>query len=299
MSTLSPARPTFTSPFADAKVTFPHLLRSEWRKLWSLRSTWWVLGVTVVIMIGFALIFSLAFTNFVSGNPDAAQGVQEAGGIPPTTFVTAGYSFGALVAASLGAIAMTGEYSTGQIRATLSAAPARLPVLWAKLTMIALVVFVVIAVSTAVAYLVTQPILSSHDINVDLSDSEQLRALIGTPLYVTVVALFAVAVGALIRSTPGAIVTVVALFFLVPSIIGTIASATSASWAENLNKWLPSSAGERIITAFSGGSAPGGPNGGPGSSLPLFDAWPGFAVLCAYTAVLIVAAAFVIKRRDA
>ncbi|QAY61985.1 ABC transporter permease [Xylanimonas allomyrinae] len=256
MSTVSTA-PMFTSPYASTKVTFPRLLRSEWRKLWSLRSTWWVLGVTFVIMVGFALLFSLAFTSFVSGNPEAMAAADEAGGIPPTTFVVAGYSFGALVAASLGAIAITGEYSTGQIRSSLSAAPTRLPVLWAKLTVVAVVTFVVIAVSTAIAYLVTHPILSSHDISVDLSDGEQVRSLLGAPLYATVVALFALAVGALLRNTPGAIVTVVALFFLVPTIIGTIAGATGAAWAEHINKWLPSAAGERIITAFTSGSAPG------------------------------------------
>lgn len=217
--------------------------------------------------------------------------MEQTGGIPPTTFVVAGYSFGALVAASLGAIVMTGEYSTGMIRATFSAAPTRLPVLWAKLTVVAVVILVTVAASTAIALLVTHPVLSSHDLGVDLSDSEQLRSLLGTPLYVTVVALFAVAVGALVRNTPGAIVTVVALFFLAPTIIGTIAGATGAAWAENINKWLPSSAGERVITAFTDGSGDGG--------LPLFDAWPGLAVLCAYTAVLIVAAAVVVKRRDA
>ena len=298
MSTVTPA-PTFTSPFAGSKVTFPRLLLSEWRKLWSLRSTWWVLGVTVVIIVGFATIFSFAFTSLLATHPDAAASVRN-GTIPPTTFVTAGYTFAALVAASLGAIAITGEYSTGQIRSTLSAAPGRLSVLWAKLTVVAVVNFVVIAVSTAIAFLVTHPVLDSHSIKIDLSNGEQVRALLGVPLYATVVALFAVAVGFLIRNTPGAIVTVVALFFLIPGIISGIAAATQASWAENLNKWLPSSAGERIVTYFAHSTAPGGPaGGGGGADLPAFTAWPGFAVLCAYTLVLIIIGAILLKRRDA
>ncbi|QAY68992.1 ABC transporter permease subunit [Xylanimonas protaetiae] len=298
MSAATLSRPDFTSPFAGSKVTFPRLLVSEWRKLWSLRSTWWVLGIAVVIMIGFALIFSAAFTSFVADNADAQGEIAAAGGIPPTTFITAGYQFATLVAASLGAIAMTGEHSTGMIRATLSAAPTRLPVLWAKITVIAVVSFVVIAVSTAIAYLVTHPVLANHDITVDLGDGEQLRSLIGVPLYVMVVAVLAVAVGTLVRNTPGTIVIVVGMFFLVPSIIGTIAGVTNAAWAQNLNKWLPSAAGERIITQVGSGASVNGP-GGPGTSLPLFDAWQGFGVLGLYTVVLVAFAALVLKRRDA
>ena len=289
MSTVTPA-PTFTSPFAGSKVTFPRLLLSEWRKLWSLRSTWWVLGITVAIIVGVALLISAAAGSLVDA--------QHVSVVPPTTFVTAGYNFAALVAASLGAIAITGEYSTGQIRSTLSAAPGRLSVLWAKLTVVAVVNFVVIAVSTAIAFLVTHPVLDSHSIKIDLSNGEQVRALLGVPLYATVVALFAVAVGFLIRNTPGAIVTVVALFFLVPSVISVIAAATHATWAQNLNKWLPSSAGAQIVTHFAHGTAPGGP-GGADAGLPAFTAWPGFAVLCAYTVVLIIAGAILLKRRDA
>ncbi|ACZ31688.1 hypothetical protein Xcel_2674 [Xylanimonas cellulosilytica DSM 15894] len=292
---MSAATTTFDSPFAGSKVTFPRLLVSEWRKLWSLRSTWWVLGITVLLIIGFALIFSAAVAGQLS-DPDLQA---EVGGLfSPTLFVTIGYSFAALVAAALGAIAMTGEYSTGMIRATLSAAPTRLPVLWSKLVVIGVVVFLVVAVSTAVAYLVTDPILANHDVTVDLSDSTQLRSLIGVPLYVTMVALLAVAVGVLVRSTPGTIVIVVGLFFLVPGIIGGIAGATGQAWAENINKWLPSAAGERIVTQV-GDVAPINGPAGPGMSLPLFDAWPGYGVLAAYTVVLIAAAAFVIKRRDA
>lgn len=288
-------RPTFTSPYAGSKVTFPRLLVSEWRKLWSLRSTWWVLGITAALLLGVAVLFSVAF----AGRLDSPDVQAEMGGtFPPTTFITSGYQFATVVAATLGALTMTGEYSTGMIRATFSAAPTRLPVLWAKLAVIAIVTFAVVAVTTAVAYLVTYPVLSSNDVAVDLGDPEQLRALLGVPMFAAVVAMFAVALGALLRSTPGAIVTVVALFFLVPAIIGSIAAVTGQAWAETINKWLPGSAGERIITQV-GDAAPVGGPGGPGASLPLFDAWPGFGVLGLYTVVLIVVAAVVIRRRDA
>ncbi len=296
MSAATLDRPTFRSPFAGTKVAFRHLLVSEWRKLWTLRSTWWVLAITVVIIVGFALAFSAAIASQL-GDPEFQA---ELGGaeFPSTTFVTVGYSFAALVVAALGALTMTGEYSTGMVRATFSAAPARLPVLWAKLVVVAVVVFVVVAAATAVAYLVTDPILTRYDVGVDLSDATQVRSLLGVPLYATMVALFAVAVGALVRSTPGTIVIVVGAFFLVPAIIGSIAGVTGQAWAQNINKWLPSAAGERVITQVGESANVSGP-GGPGVSLPLFDAWPGYAVLAAYTVVLVVLAAVALRRRDA
>jgi ABC-2 type transport system permease protein len=292
---MSATTTTFTSSFDTSKVSFPRLLIAEWRKLWSLRSTWWVLGITAALIIGFALIFSAAMSSAMS-NPEFQA--QIGGAIHPTTYVTSGYGVAVLVGAALGALTMTGEYSTGMIRATLSTAPTRLPVLWAKLTVVAVAVFAVVAVSTAIAYVVTNPILTSHDIHVDLSDGEHVRALLGVPLYVTVVALFALAVGVLLRSTPGAIVTVVGVFFLVPSIVSVIATATGQAWAETVNKWLPGAAGERIITQVGDLAPVNGPTG-PGSGLAVFDAWPGFAVLVGYTVVLIAVAAVVLKRRDA
>jgi ABC-2 type transport system permease protein len=295
MSAATAIRPEFTSPFAGTKVTFPRLLVSEWRKLWSLRSTWWVLGITAALLLGVAVLFSAAFASRLS-DPEVQAEVGAM--VNPTTFITSGYQFATVVAATLGALAMTSEYSTGMIRATFSAAPTRLPVLWAKLAVIAIVTFVVVAVATAAAWLATYPVLSANDVAADLGDPEQLRALLGVPMFAAVVAMFAVAVGALVRSTPGAIVTIVALFFLVPAIIGSIAAVTGQAWAETLNKWLPGSAGERIITQVGDAPPVAGP-GGPSATLPLFDAWPGFGVLGLYTVVLIVAAAIMIKRRDA
>ncbi len=145
---MSTTTTTFTSPFASSRVRFSRLLVSEWRKLWSLRSTWWVLGITALLIIGFALIFSAAMSSAMS-DPEFER--QMGGAIHPTTYVTSGYTFAVLVGAALGALTVTGEYSTGMIRATLSAAPTRLPVLWAKLVVVAVAIFGVTALSTAVA----------------------------------------------------------------------------------------------------------------------------------------------------
>jgi ABC-2 type transport system permease protein len=284
--------PTFASPLASHRVSFPRLLHSEWRKLWSLRSTWWVLGIAVVILIGFALLFAWGYTSSIGEQPDRGPGAA-AGGIGAATVVTFGYSFAVVVAASLGALSITGEYSTGMIRATLSAAPTRLPVLVAKSVIIGAITFVVTLAATAVAILVTHPMLSNHDMTIDFSDAVQVRSLLGTALYVATVSVFAIGVGTLVRSTPGTIVIIVALFFLVPQVFSGIAQVTNQGWAKTINQWLPSSAGERIITDLGAGG------GGFGGGLPLFDAWPGYLVFAGYTVALLVAAAISLGRRDA
>ena len=210
-------------------VTFWRVLRSEWIKLWTLRSTWWTLGSTVVVMVGFALMLAFVVqlaADGMEGAPPEDQAAMSAvlGG---TTVVAAGYEMAALVVAVLGALVITGEYSTGMIRSTFAAVPGRLPAFFGKAVILVLVTAVLTAVSLALSWLVTYPILNASDATVDFGDSTQVRSLFGTVLYVTLVALFALAVGTLLRHTAGAIFTVVAIFLVIPIVfqIATLAAA--------------------------------------------------------------------------
>jgi len=109
---------------SDARLTFARILRSEWIKLTSLRSTYWSLALIAVLGIG----FSLLLVSFTSGFVDNAE--PDPNGVLTTT--TVGVGFGQLIAAVLGVLVISGEYSTGMIRSTLAAVPSRLPVLVAK-----------------------------------------------------------------------------------------------------------------------------------------------------------------------
>lgn len=270
-------------------VTFWRVLRSEWIKLWTLRSTWWTLGSTVVVMVGFALL--LAFVVQLAG--DAMEGAPPedqaamGGVLGGTTVVAAGYEMAALVVAVLGALVITGEYSTGMIRSTFAAVPARLPAFFGKAVVLVLVTAVLAAVSLALSWLVTYPILNASDATVDFGDSTQVRSLFGTVLYVTLVALFALAVGTLLRHTAGAIFTVVAIFLVIPIVfqIATLAAA-QVEWVGVVNKLLPSVAGAQITP--SAGAFP-----------DVLDPWVGISVLAGYTVLALAGAATRLKLQDA
>ncbi|MBL0885634.1 ABC transporter permease subunit [Myceligenerans indicum] len=273
------------------KVSFGRLLRSEWIKLWSLRSTWWTLGSTVVVLVGTALMIAAAAV-FVAGQ-DADGGGGEAGQLfPASMVVTVGYQFGALVVAVLGSMVITGEYSTGMIRSTFTVAPHRLGAYTAKATVLAAVTAVLVAVAVGLSWLTTYPLLKPHGITVDWSDADQLRPLYGVVLYVVLVALFAIGIGTLIRHTAGAIFTMVAVFLVIPLPFGIASQFPGApAWVVEINKFLPSVAGSAITGSGGDSVAAGGPE--------ILEPWVGMGVLAAYTAALLIAGGISLKTRDA
>lgn len=284
-----PASGTTAGHTPVQNVTFWRVLRSEWIKLWSLRSTWWTLGSTVVVIVGFALMMAL-IVQLVGNEMEGAAPEDQAamgGMLGGTMVVSAGFEMAALVVAVLGALMITGEYSTGMIRSTFAAVPSRLPAFFGKAVVLALVTVVLIAVSLALSWLVTYPILSSNDATVDFGDSDQVRSLLGTVLYVTLVALFALGLGALLRHTAGAIFTVVAIFLVIPTIVQIATFAASQlEWVGTVNKLLPSVAGAQIT-----------PNAG---AFPdVLDPWVGISVLAGYTVLVLAGAATRLKLQDA
>ncbi|MFE6971625.1 ABC transporter permease subunit [Isoptericola sp. NPDC057653] len=290
MSTATaPARDTAPAVVVH-RVTFGRVLRGEWIKFRTLRSTVWTVVVTAVVMVGLALMMA-AIMRVAAQTPEMSEGMSQdpglqAIGLTGTTIVTFGYSFGALAVGVLATLIVTSEYSTGTVRSTFAAVPRRLPVLWAKLVVIVLTTAVVVTVALAIAYFSTAPLLEDAGMSVDLSDGEQVRALAGCVLYLATVAAFSLAVGTLMRHSAGAIFTIVAIFFVVPLIFNIVVQASDAAWTDWVNKLLPSVAGERVIS-----------RGAPTDVL--LDPWVGYAVLAGYTVVLLVAAAITLRRRDA
>jgi len=280
---------TTTERVPVQNVSFFRVLRSEWIKLWTLRSTWWTLASTIVVLVGFALMLALvvqlAGDSMQGASPE--EQAQMGGFLGGTMVVAAGYEMAALVVAVLGALMITGEYSTGMIRSTFAAVPGRLPALFGKAVVLALVTAVLTAIALALSWLVTYPLLNSNDATVDFGDGAQVRSLLGTVLYVTLVALFALGLGALLRHTAGAIFTLVAIFLVVPTIvqIATFAAA-QLEWIGVVNKLLPSVAGAQITP--SAGAFP-----------DVLDPWVGISVLAGYTLVVLAGAAARLKFQDA
>src|SRR5699024_8331469 len=156
-------------PLADAHVTFPRVLRSEWIKFTSLRSTIWTIAVTLVVMVGFSALMAWGM-SFAAEAPDGQGPPAADGSTMGAVAVVTSYGLAQIVMAVWGVLVISGEYSTGQIRSTLTAVPTRLPVLAAKGLLVALASFVVGAVGVALSVLVTAPILSPNDMSLDLGD---------------------------------------------------------------------------------------------------------------------------------
>jgi ABC-2 type transport system permease protein len=263
------------------RLTFARVVASEWVKFRTLRSTWWTLGITVLLMAGIATLAAWGMTQ--GGGGEGGEGGLAAGLIG----VTAGANVAQLSVAVLGVLIITGEYTTGMVRSTFAAVPTRLPALAAKAIVLAVTVFVVSAVSIALSYLVTLPFLSGTALAIDLGEPEAVRVLLGTALYLTAIALLAFAFGALIRHSAGALAAVLGLLLVVESVFALI----PLTFFRTVSPYLPSTAGSqvRLPEAFAEATG-GGTNLGP---------WQGYGVMLAWVAVVIAVAAVLLRRRDA
>jgi ABC-2 type transport system permease protein len=293
MSTLThvPAlsRPVRQRP--DHQVTFARVVQSEWIKFWSLRSTLWTLGATVVVM-GAVSWLAVFFTARDAVDP--ATTPQDAAVLmavlhDPSVVLT-GADLAKLVLAVLGVLIITGEYSTGMIRSTLTAVPRRLPALWAKALVLTVVTAVVVVVGTVVSWLVALPTLRAHDAVLDLGDPQTRRILLGGVLYLVAVALLAFAVGAILRVSAGALATVLGLLLVVEVLFRTI----PADFFRTVSPFLPGTAGHQLLATRESIEA-----ARLATSAPVLDPWTGYGVMLVWVAVLLTVAAVLLRRRDA
>lgn len=267
---------TPAEPFRG-KVTQARVVRSEWTKLWTLRSTRYSLIAAVVAMVliavGFAIVQMSRWTSLTPADRASFDAIDSAVG---------GYHLAQLAIGVLGVLVFAGEYSTGMISSSLMAVPRRLPVLWAKLATFCSVTFVAMLVSALVAFLVTQPIFATHDVQKSLGDPHALRAVFGAALFLTVLGALGIGLGALIRSTAGGIAAFVGLLFVLPGITALLPAST----ADAVNPYLPLNAGFTVTTSTF-------------ENAQHLSTWGGFALFCGYTALIVAAGAVRLARSDA
>jgi ABC-2 type transport system permease protein len=266
----APAPATVAGPVTQVRV-----VRAEWTKLRALRSTWWcgLLAVVLIVGLGAAIAGSGAPYTISAGN-------SAAGGV---TISLVGILFAQLVIGVLGVLLFSGEYATGMIRATLAVVPSRLPVLWAKLIVLVGLVLPLSLLAAVAEFFVATALESSRGGSaISLTDPGVLREVAGASLYLTVIAVIGLALGALLRRTAAGLSVFAAVFLVVP-----LVTAYLPQGIKGFAPYLPSNAGGTIWGA---GKLFGGHQLGP---------WTGFAVLCGYAAVLIAAAAWRLRRRDA
>ena len=262
-----------TSAPTRLRVTGLRVVRSEWTKFRSLRSTVYTLLIAVVVMIGLGALIAAITANQPGGLEPGQSGISTS---------LSGLFFAQLAIGVLGVLLITGEYSTGMIRSSLTVVPRRLPMLWGKLAVFAGVVLLTMLVASFAAFFIGQAVLSGNNLDASLSDPGALRAVVGAALYVTVAGIIALALGALLRNTAASITTFVAVFFVVP----TLTLLLPVSVTDLFVRYLPSSLGG-VLT---------GDTSDPATSL---SPWAGFALLCGYAVVLIGFAAWRLRRVDA
>jgi ABC-2 type transport system permease protein len=282
MTTASPVTPARVPSVGKAthRVAFSHLLASEWTKIRSVRSTVWTVIIFVVLTVGLTALITWLTESHWYG-PHAAARDSTFLSDPVGGILDAPVFFGQLVIGVLGVLVISTEYSTGVIRASLLAVPRRLHLLAAKVVVFAAMLFVVTEVVCFCSFFVGSAILHAH-VPVSLGDHNVTRAVIGTGLYLTVIGIFSLAIGGLIRHTAGAIATTIGAMFLLP-IFGPL---LPDSWGAHINAYLPEQAGQVV----------GHTNQTAGQ---LLSAWQGFGVLCIWAAVLLAGAAYLLNYRDA
>lgn len=206
---------------------------AEWTKLWSVRATWWCLAGSVVLMGIFAPALGGSITNNYR-----TDGVDTDLPIAHSSALAMNLVQFAIVALAM--LAMTTEYSTGSIRTTLQCVPVRGRMLFAKSAVIAPVMFVVGIVLAVVGTLTTTPLLFEY---ADTDMSKAVPTILNVGVYVALVGVFAIGVGAAVRSAVGTLTTV---FMVLAGLPGALA-VSSNDITQKILDYLPSTAGQHLM----------------------------------------------------
>lgn len=252
-------------------VTPARVLRSEWHKFWTLRSSWITLCAASVLILGTGLVMAI-------GHEPSGGGFGEVR--DPVVLTLLGVQFGQIILPVLGVLFSAGEYSTGMIRASLSAVPRRLPVLWAKATVFATVTLATTLVTVFATFLLAQIFLADTDMTASLTDPGVAGAVAGTAVALTLLGVLGLALGALIRSVPGAI----GAFFAGVVILPEVLSAVPSDAVKDAVAYFPARAAEALgaVQQRDGALADG----------------TALLALCVWAAVALGTAGWLLKRRD-
>ncbi|WGD37838.1 ABC transporter permease subunit [Lysinibacter sp. HNR] len=263
-------------------VSFGGVLSSEWIKFLSLRSTWWTLGTMIIFSLGLSALGATVLSDNLGVDLPSTSHVHFA-----VSNATSGIAFAGLIAAVLGVLLISGEYSTGMIRSTFTAVPKRTQALVAK----AIILFAVLVVSGAViifgGFLLTVAVFESHGFAVSLADDGVLAALLGGVVYLALIGVMSYGLGAIVRNTAAGISLSVGILLVVPVLLGFLAQVSD--WVEVLVAWLPSSVGNVISTL---------PIEMVDSSAARMEYWQALLIMIGWALVTVIPALVLIKRRD-
>jgi hypothetical protein len=270
-----PATAVVPAYTAGQRVTQLRVAHSEWTKLRSQPSAAWSLLTAFVLVVGGGVV---AAVLQVAHPP---HGAAAAAAVNPTSISLTGVGLAQIATGVLGALLITSEYATGQVRATFAAVPTRLPVLYGKAAALTLALLAACVPATFLAFLIDQPILSSHHLSTTLGHPGTARAVLGCGLYLVAIGLLGLGLGTLLRHSAGAIAALFGALFGLELVAGFL----PGSWSGQVSKYLPMNAGTDIEST----------GNNPGSLAP----WTGFGLLCLYVIAVLALAAWRLRRVDA
>jgi ABC-type transport system involved in multi-copper enzyme maturation permease subunit len=254
---------------------FRGVLRSEFTKLRTVRSTYWSVLAAIVLGIGLGCAISAGNASHLH-----EMSLKDRLMFDPTALSTAGLFFGQLALGVLAIMAMSSEYSTGTIRTTLAAVPQRGYVLLSKAILVA-VLSLALALGIAFStFFICVQIFAHYGIDVSIHDPGTLRAVVGAGLYIGVLALFALGLATIIRHTAGAITALVAVVFVIP----IVSNLLPHSWQQNFSRYLPANAGGSITQTV--------PTQGT------LSPWHGFIVFVLWAVGSVVVGWYLLRTRD-
>jgi ABC-2 type transport system permease protein len=273
---------TTTIPAPEAPHYRPSgVMKSEWTKIRSVRSTTWTILVTVVLTIGIGVIATATEANrWAHSSPGDRLSFD------PTNLSLTGLLLGQLAIGILGVLAISAEYGTGTIRSSLAAIPDRRMFLAAKAGVFAAVALVVGEIVSFGAFFIGQMLIGGGAPHATLGQSGVLGAVAGGGLYLAVLGLLALGIGTIVRHTAGAIAAFVGVLLILP----LLTPALPQSFQNAIGKFEPATIGN-AMTVTNSHLQPG--------SLPTFSPWVGMAVLAGYAVIALAIGGYRMVRRDA
>lgn len=261
------------SPVTGWGPLWSGVVRSEWTKVRSVRSSVFSLLIALVATVGISAAITGANVARYgqTGRPIA---------LDPAFLSVSGVFLAELAIGVFGVLVVSAEYSTGMVRTAVAAVPQRRLLICAKAVVFSLVVFAVSIVSTFVSFFVGQVILSQDSLQTTISSPGSLRVVIGAALYLLVVGLFGLGLGAILRRTAGAIATLFGMLLVLPA----LAAALPSPWDNDVSKYLPQPAGTALLHVT--------------HQPPALAPWVGFGVFCGYAVASLALALFLVHRRD-
>lgn len=250
------------------------VLRSEWTKIKSVRSTVWTLGLALVVTVALGILISaLSKSNFDK------LSLKEKITFDPTFTSFAGMGLGQLAMIVFGVLVVTNEYSTGMIRTSLAAVPQRGTFLFSKITIATVLALAVGMVTSFLAFFLGQAMLGEH--RTSIGDTGVLRAVIGGGLYMTLITVFSMGIATMLRSPMLSLGILMPFFFLISNILGAVPATKKVA------QYFPDQAGRKVMRVITiDDDAPYGP-------------WGGFAIMVLWVVAALVGAYVVLRERDA